>query len=108
MKSEANNFYYRVYEIVCRIPKGKVTTYGSIAAALGSKSSSRMVGWALNAAKGSEIPAHRVINRLGELSGKRHFGTPDMMKELLVSEGITFKNDRVNLEEHFWDATINR
>lgn len=105
MKSDTSDFYKRVYEIVCKIPEGKVTTYGSIAEALGSKSSSRMVGWALNASIGSDIPAHRVINRLGELSGKRYFPTPDMMKELLISEGVTFDNDRVNLDKHFWDAS---
>lgn len=101
----SKDFYNKVYEIVKIIPYGKVTTYGSIAKALGSGSSSRMVGWALNAAKFTDLPAHRVVNRLGELTGKRYFPTPNMMKELLLSENVSFVGDAVDIQKHFWDAS---
>ena len=90
-------------EVVKQIPYGKVSTYGCIAEYLGLKSSARMVGWALNSfANDSSVPCHRVVNRLGELTGSRHFATPEMMKELLESEGIKFNNDAVDLKKHLW------
>ena len=102
-KKENADFFKNVFKIVAVIPKGKVTTYGEIAKALGLKSSARMVGWALNsAAEDSSYPCHRVINRNGELTGKRHFKTPTLMRELLENEGIEFIGDRVNLKKHIW------
>lgn len=106
LDSTTNDFFERVYEIVIRIPKGYVTTYGHIARALGSAQSSRMVGWAMNAvphhARRNEIPAHRVINRNGELTGKMHFETPTMMEELLLAEGVTFIGTTVDMKKHLW------
>lgn len=104
-KSKDEDFFQKVYFIVEKIPFGKVTTYGSIAKAIGIRSSARMVGWALNSAAGDpSMPCHRVINRNGELTGKRHFATPTLMKELLEQEGITFLDEAVDLKKHFWDA----
>ncbi len=101
-----DDFFRRVYEIVRQIPFGKVTTYGHIAAALGAKSSARLVGYALNGVghydRANDIPCHRVINRLGELSGKMHFETPTLMRELLEAEGVEFDGDAVRLEKHLW------
>lgn len=98
-----NDFYSRVYEIVKCIPRGKVTTYGIIAEFLGSKGSSRMVGWALNAVLDRiDIPCHRVVNRLGELSGKMHFDYPEQMKERLLEEHISFVGEAVDLSKHLW------
>lgn len=98
------DFYRRVYAVVARIPSGSVTTYGAIAACLGLKSSARMVGYALNGVAGDmEIPCHRVVNRNGELSGKHHFATPTLMRDLLESEGIGFEGETVVMREHFWD-----
>ena len=108
MKSCKNqDFFERVYDVVRQIPYGKVTTYGCIAKALGMKSSARMVGWALNSAAGrTDLPCHRVINRNGELTGKLHFATPTLMKELLLSERIEFIGEAVNLEKHLWEPQI--
>lgn len=93
----------KIYELVKQIPIGKVTTFGEIAKIIGSKSSARYVGWALNASKlTNEIPAHRVVNRNGELTGKMHFPTPTYMREMLESEGVTFDGERVNLKKHLW------
>ena len=100
------DFFSQVYEVVRLIPKGKVTSYGAIATALGTKLSARMVGWAMNAAHNVKppIPAHRVLNRNGMLSGKMHFGSPTRMQELLEKEGVKIKNDQVvDLNKHFWD-----
>ena len=98
------DFFIRVLEVVVRIPKGKVTTYGAIGKFLGLKSSARMVGYALNSTKyNEEYPCHRVVNRNGELSGKLHFATPDLMRELLESEEIEFIEDTVNMKKHFWE-----
>lgn len=95
--------YEEIYKIVKKIPVGKVTTYGKIAEVIGIKSSARFVGYALNSSKGKEdIPAHRVVNRNGELTGKNHFPTPTFMKELLESEGIEFIDDTVNMDKHLW------
>ncbi len=104
--SEANaDFFDRVYQVVQLIPKGRATSYGAIAKYLGAKSGSRMVGWAMNAAHSiSEVPAQRVVNRNGQLTGKMHFETPTKMEELLLSDGIEVKNDQiVNWKEVFWD-----
>jgi methylated-DNA-protein-cysteine methyltransferase-like protein len=104
-KSDAH-FFERVYEIVRFIPPGRVTSYGAIARCIGSPGASRMVGWAMNASHSEEqgIPAHRVVNRLGMLTGKMHFRHAELMRELLESEGISVENDRiVNFEKVFWD-----
>lgn len=100
-----NNFFEDVYEVVCLIPRGRVTSYGAIAKYLGSKMSARMVGWAMNAAHTRpEVPAHRVVNRNGLLTGKHHFGTPTTMQEALQAEGVQVVDDRVvNFKELFWD-----
>ncbi len=101
------DFFQRVYKIVSQIPYGKVTTYGAIANALGIKSSAIMVGWALNAAKNrSDLPCHRVVNRNGLLTGKKHFPTPTIMRELLEQEGINFIDEMVDLKRHFWKPEI--
>ena len=100
------SFFELVYEVARQIPKGKVTSYGAIAACLGTKSSARMVGWAMNGAGKvhPKVPAHRVVNRIGMLSGKHHFSPPDSMEKSLKKEGIKVKNDRiVDFEKHFWD-----
>ncbi|HLO89523.1 MAG TPA: MGMT family protein [Lentimicrobium sp.] len=100
------SFFDKVFEVVKLIPYGKVTSYGAIAAYLGTKGSSRMVGWAMNASHHSpeQIPAHRVVNRNGLLTGKFHFGTPTLMQQLLENEGHTIVDDMiVNFSEVFWD-----
>ncbi len=102
------DFFEKVFEIVKQIPKGKVTTYGYIAKALGIRSSARTVGWALNslAFRFTDIPCHRVVNRRGELTGARYFPTPTFMKEQLESEGVVFIGERVNLARHLWIPKI--
>ncbi len=101
------DFFQNVYDVVRLIPKGRVTSYGAIAKYLGTARSSRMVGWAMNAAHSSrqnDVPAHRVVNRNGELTGKHHFSTPFLMKELLEKEGIKVVKDKIkNFNKHFWD-----
>jgi methylated-DNA-protein-cysteine methyltransferase-like protein len=100
------SFFELVYEVARQIPKGKVTSYGAIAACLGTKSSARMVGWAMNGAGKikPKVPAHRVVNRIGLLSGKHHFSPPGSMEKSLKKEGIKVKNDKiVDFEKHFWD-----
>ena len=102
------SFFEDVWEVVKLIPPGKVTTYGAIATYLGSAISSRMVGWALHASITAQqtIPAHRVVNRRGELSGKAHFATPQQMQQLLENEGVYIENDRVkNFETIFWNPS---
>lgn len=102
------SFFEKVYRIVLQVPYGRVTSYGAIAAYLGSRGSARMVGWAMNASHHSEIdiPAHRVVNRNGVLTGKHHFGAPDIMEQLLVSEGIVIEDNRVtNFTKVFWDPS---
>lgn len=97
------NFYDKVYMLVEQIPYGKVTTYGAIAETLGMKGSSRMVGQALGSIpEGSDLPAHRVINRLGALSGAHKFGGYDVMRRLLRKEKVKFKAELVAMDEHFW------
>lgn len=99
------DFYMMVYEVVKLIPEGRVTSYGAIAAYLGSKQSSRMVGWAMNAAHSQPgVPAQRVVNRNGLLTGKMHFGSPTRMQELLEAEGVLIKEDQVvDFKSRFWD-----
>jgi methylated-DNA-protein-cysteine methyltransferase-like protein len=100
------NFFELVYEVARQIPKGRVTSYGAIAACLGTRLSARMVGWAMNGAGRikPKITAHRVVNRNGILSGKHHFKPPGSMEKLLKKEGIKVKNDTVvNFKELFWD-----
>lgn len=102
--AQADDFFTRVYEVVRQIPLGRVTSYGAIASFLGAKGSSRMVGWAMNAAHTlGDVPAHRVVNRQGLLTGKHHFGTPTRMQELLEAEGVRVINDQVtDFEKLFW------
>ncbi len=100
------SFFEDVYDVVRQIPKGRVTSYGAIANYLGTKLSARMVGWAMNAAHVAKpkVPAHRVVNRNGMLSGKMHFGTPTLMEELLLKEKVKVKNDTiVDFKKLFWD-----
>ncbi|MCX7798617.1 MAG: MGMT family protein [Melioribacter sp.] len=102
-KKTKKDFFDKVYEIVAKIPKGKVTTYGAIAETCGIRSAARTVGWALNSAKNTNLPCHRVVNRIGALTGKNHFGNPMLMEELLRAEGIEFTKDNfVNMSKHFW------
>ena len=101
---KGSDFYSRVWEVVERIPYGRVTTYGLIAEHLGARRSARMVGWALNAASELPIPCHRVVNRFGGLSGSQHFGGPYIMEDLLRSEGIEFDDDGcVVMKHHSWN-----
>lgn len=103
-----SDFFLYVYDVVKLIPKGRVSSYGSIAAYLGSKQSSRMVGWAMNAShKLQEIPAHRVVNRNGMLTGKDHFDSPDRMQQLLEGEGLVITNNQIqHFQDYFWDPSI--
>lgn len=96
------DFFDKVYKLVEKIPYGKVTTYGIIAENCGIKSSARTVGWALNKAKFSNLPCHRVVNRKGELTGKLHFGDPKLMQTLLKAEGVEFIDGHVDLEKYLW------
>ena len=101
-----SSFYEQVYEVARQIPTGRVTTYGAIAACLGTRLSARMVGWAMNGAHQSSlnVPAHRVVNRNGMLSGKAHFATPTKMEELLKQEGIDVAGDTIiDFKTKFWD-----
>lgn len=96
-----------IYQVVALIPEGRVTSYGAIAGYLGSKSGARLVGWAMNASHGqASIPAHRVVNRNGVLTGKNFFGG-NRMQELLEAEGLVIKDDQIlNFSSHFWDPSI--
>ncbi len=107
--AKSYSFFEDVYAVVRQIPKGRVTSYGAIAAFLGTKLSARMVGWAMNGAHQvkPKVPAQRVVNRNGMLSGKAHFGEPDAMEKLLNKDGVQVKNDTiVNFEKIFWDPAI--
>lgn len=109
IKMKNDSFFQQVYEVVKLIPFGRVTSYGAIAAYLGSKGSARMVGWAMNSSHFSpeNIPAHRVVNRNGLLTGKQHFGSPNTMKNLLKSEGLKVDGDQIaNFKEKFWDPNF--
>jgi methylated-DNA-protein-cysteine methyltransferase-like protein len=105
LKIKEDNFFERVYEVARKIPYGKVTSYGAIAKALGAGRSARMVGWAMNACHGQDdIPAHRVVNRLGLLTGKHHFEGTNLMQQLLESEGIqVIDNQIIDFKKHFWE-----
>lgn len=108
MEAQTDNFFERVYRVVRRIPYGRVTSYGAIAKVLGSARSARMVGWAMNAAHNLEdVPAHRVVNRKGLLSGKHHFDGTNLMQQLLESEGIVvFNNQIMDFETVFWEPEM--
>lgn len=106
--TRGENFFDTVFQIARKIPKGRVTSYGAIAEAAGTRLSARMVGWAMNAAGSASppVPAHRVVNRLGLLTGKHHFPTPTLMEERLRAEGIEVKDDKVvHFRELFWDPS---
>jgi methylated-DNA-protein-cysteine methyltransferase related protein len=102
---KGNDFFTDVYEVVKLIPRGRVTSYGAIANYLGTKMSARMVGWAMNASHGiPKVPAHRVVNRQGLLTGKAHFETPKAMQQRLEKDGVKVKEDQVvDFEKRFWD-----
>jgi methylated-DNA-protein-cysteine methyltransferase-like protein len=108
MPSDKPNYFDLVYQVVREIPVGRVTSYGTIAHYLGLKSGARMVGYAMNAAHAlPDVPAHRVVNRQGLLTGKYHFATPTLMEELLLAEGVQVKNDQVqDFSTHFWNPEI--
>jgi len=102
-----DNFFEKVYEVVKEIPYGRVTSYGAIAKYLGAAKSARMVGWAMNACHGDPtVPAHRVVNKQGVITGKHHFNGINLMQQLLESEGIMIKNDKItNFETTFWNPS---
>jgi methylated-DNA-protein-cysteine methyltransferase related protein len=109
MKVENESFFSKVFEVVKLIPNGRVTSYGAIAKFIGSAGSSRMVGWAMNKSHTNleHIPAHRVVNRNGLLTGKHHFGGSNVMEQLLRNEGIIVKNGQIqNFKSIFWDPSI--
>lgn len=100
------NFFDRCYEIARQIPFGRVTSYGAIARQLGALKSARMVGYAMTASHGKDVPAHRVVNRNGLLTGKHHFEGINLMEQLLESEGIVVKNNQIqNFKTIFWDPS---
>ncbi|HVS95373.1 MAG TPA: MGMT family protein [Puia sp.] len=103
-----NSFFDLVYEVARQIPRGRVTSYGAIGAALGARSSARMVGWAMNACHHAKkpVPAHRVVNHAGLLTGRHHFNPPERMQRLLEREGVAVKNDKVvDFARLFWDPS---
>lgn len=109
-KKKHDHFFEKVYQVVQQIPFGRVTTYGAIAKYIGSPQAGRMVGWAMNKSFSGKrfIPAHRVVNRNGMLTGKVHFGDPNLMQQLLENENITIANDQIqNFEKVFWDPNEN-
>mgnify|MGYP003636680959 FL=1 len=108
MKPENENFFEKVYQVARLIPEGRVTSYGAIAKYLGAARSARMVGWAMNASHNMEdIPAHRVVNKAGLLTGKHHFDGTNLMQQLLEGEGVVIKDLQiVNLDNYFWDPFI--
>ncbi|EAZ79452.1 MGMT family protein [Algoriphagus machipongonensis] len=105
MPKEKPNYFDLVYQVVREIPTGRATSYGAIAHYLGLKSGARMVGYAMNAAHAlPDVPAHRVVNRLGMLTGRHHFSTPTAMQEALESEGVKIENDQIkDFDKVFWD-----
>jgi len=106
MTDNEKDFFTRVYEVVRKVPRGRVTSYGAIADFLGTGLSARMVGWAMNSSRTSvfPVPAHRVVNRKGLLTGKHHFTTPTLMQELLEAEGIEVIDDQIQrFKKIFWD-----
>lgn len=101
---EEENFFDKVYAVAREIPFGKVTSYGAIAKYLGAARSARMVGWAMNNSSAKDVPAHRVVNRVGVLTGKHHFGGTNLMQQLLENEGVKVKDNQiVDFQKHFWD-----
>jgi len=106
-KKDKSNFFEKVYAIVRQIPAGRITSYGAIAKCIGSPQSARMVGWAMNASHNrSDVPAHRVVNRKGLLTGKHHFEGTNLMQQLLENEGVVvIENQIQNFEEIFWDPS---
>ena len=107
MKEEKSNFFKNAQDVARLIPKGRVTSYGAIAKYLGSAKSARMVGWAMNSSKNSDVPAHRVVNRIGMLSGEKHFSTPTEMQLLLEKEGVNVEKQQIqNFKELFWDPSV--
>lgn len=100
-----SGFFEKVYEVAAKIPYGRVTSYGAVAKYLGSPKSARMVGWAMNASHNNpDVSAHRVVNRLGLLSGKHHFGGANLMQQLLESEGVVVEENQIqNFKKYFWD-----
>jgi len=111
MKPTGDNFFEKVYAVAKQIPKGKVTSYGAIATYLGAAKSARMVGWAMNKSGLKGVPAHRVVNKKGLLTGKHHFEGTNLMQQLLENEGITIIDLQIqNLATHFWDPSheLNR
>ncbi|WP_338732678.1 MGMT family protein [Mangrovimonas cancribranchiae] len=104
MKPETLNFFDKVYQVARQIPYGRVTSYGAIAKYLGAPRSARMVGYAMNNSSGKDVPAHRVVNRKGLLTGKHHFDGTNLMQQLLESEGVTVVNNQIqDFENLFWD-----
>ncbi|TVZ52935.1 MGMT family protein [Dokdonia sp. Hel_I_53] len=105
---ETENFFHRVYAVATQIPYGRVTTYGAIAKYLGASRSSRMVGWAMNGASNyPRVPAHRVVNRVGLLTGKHHFPQTNLMQQLLENEGLKVVNNKIeDFHKFFWDPCI--
>lgn len=104
MKPETLNFFEKVYEVARLIPYGKVTSYGAIGNYLGAPRSARMVGYAMNGSGGKDVPAHRVVNRKGLLTGKHHFDGTNLMQQLLESEGVKVIDNQIqNLESIYWD-----
>jgi methylated-DNA-protein-cysteine methyltransferase-like protein len=104
--SNNQNFFERVYEVARLIPFGRVTSYGAIAKHLGAARSARMVGWAMNNSSEKEVPAHRVVNRKGILTGKHHFEGTNLMQQLLENEGVeVIENQIQNFENIFWDPS---
>lgn len=105
MKPENENFFQKVYAVAKQIPYGRVTSYGAIAKYLGAARSARMVGWAMNGAGNiTDVPAHRVVNKIGLLTGKHHFDGTNLMQQLLENEGIkVVDNQIINFDTHFWD-----
>jgi methylated-DNA-protein-cysteine methyltransferase-like protein len=110
MTKPNDNFFERVYSIVRQIPYGKVTSYGAIAKALGTARSARMVGWAMNASHHLEdVPAHRVVNGKGLLTGKLHFDGTNLMQQLLENEGIQVQDNQIiDFDTHFWEPDIQQ
>ena len=106
MKPETLNFFEKVYEVARLIPYGRVTSYGAIGNYLGAPRSARMVGYAMNGSRGKDVPAHRVVNRKGLLTGKHHFDGTNLMQQLLESEGIEVVDNQIqNLEKIYWDPS---
>ncbi|WP_136480366.1 MGMT family protein [Cognatitamlana onchidii] len=106
MKPETLSFFDKVYNVAKVIPYGRVTSYGAIAKYLGTARSARMVGYAMNGSSGKEVPAHRVVNRKGLLTGKHHFDGTNLMQQLLESEGIVVVDNQIqNFDQVFWDPS---